>query len=547
MSELILTFQTQLSGVMETVFKAAIFEITRLVEDSFLEEVSRSREQVESLKKKLQWSESKGRRRCAECGNSKVASEERREKSSPAQPGVENARILKQERSAEESWRSCGVEKAVELSGMVETEPVSSQVNTAERAVQEEGKLDCMLKSESVQTATATELQDEWKLSTEVTEGSDNSAHSKTYSEQELQQIQNDWSSGLDQAPEPEPEPEQDMDHIQGLLYRTRYNMEDLGSYSNQELDMGGMNGLTDPPQRVGEVLGFGVLAGSLQTDLGTSEECRRQLKNKRANKGSPSLHNTSDTGDMDCLLINEEGYLQDVSGLSQAPGSHAGDSQGHPIYNRDTVNDRTDCFYSGDAFSQQLELNNGSAGMLGDREDRDYACSQCMISFPDQVSLKAHLNGHRHRNVTTSYVCNQCGKKFPQACNLKVHQRVHQREGLHLCSHCGKGYTSFSDLRRHRCSQAGDKPYSCSLCGNKFSRLWNLKLHRRIHTQEKPHRCSMCDKSFTRADILKVHQRTHTGERPYTCRVCGLTFKRLDHLRSHQRKHGANLNNHQN
>lgn len=545
MSEVILTFQTQLSGVMETVFKAAIFEITRLVEDSFLEEVSRSREQVESLKKKLQWSESKGRRRCAECGNNKPSGEERREKSSPAQTGVENARILKQERSAEESWRSCGVDKAVELSGMVESEPVSSPVNTAQHAVQAEEKMDCMLKSESAQTSTATELQDEWKLSTEVTEGSDRPAPSKTYSEQELQQIQNDWSSGLDQAPEPEPE--QDMDHIQRLLYRTRYNMEDLGSYSNQELDMGGMNGLTDPPQRTGEVLGFGVLAGSLQTDMGTSEECRRQLKNKRANKGSPSLHNTSDSSGMDCLLINEDGYLQDVSGLSQAPGSHAGDSQGHPIYNRDTVNDSTDCFYSGNAFNQPLELNNGSAGMLGDREDRDHACNQCMISFPDQVSLKAHLNGHRHRNVTTSYVCNQCGKKFPQACNLKVHQRVHQREGLHLCSHCGKGYTSFSDLRRHRCSQAGDKPYSCSLCGNKFSRLWNLKLHRRIHTQEKPHRCSMCDKSFTRADILKVHQRTHTGERPYSCRICGLTFKRLDHLRSHQRKHGANLNNHQN
>lgn len=46
--------------------------------------------------------------------------------------GVENARILKQERSAEESWRSCGVDKAVELSGMVESEPVSSPVNTAQ-------------------------------------------------------------------------------------------------------------------------------------------------------------------------------------------------------------------------------------------------------------------------------------------------------------------------------------------------------------------------------------------------------------------------------
>ncbi|XP_077427022.1 uncharacterized protein LOC144055159 isoform X2 [Vanacampus margaritifer] len=53
------TFQSQLSGVMETVFKAAMYEITRLVEDSFLEEVKRCREQVESLKRRLKWSESR--------------------------------------------------------------------------------------------------------------------------------------------------------------------------------------------------------------------------------------------------------------------------------------------------------------------------------------------------------------------------------------------------------------------------------------------------------------------------------------------------------
>lgn len=87
MSEIILTFQSQLSGVMETVFKAAIFEITRLVEDSFLEEMTRNREQVESLKKKLQWSESKGRRRCAECGNNKLSGEEKQEKPAAAQTG----------------------------------------------------------------------------------------------------------------------------------------------------------------------------------------------------------------------------------------------------------------------------------------------------------------------------------------------------------------------------------------------------------------------------------------------------------------------------
>lgn len=81
MAETIVTFQSQLSGVMETVFKAAMYEITRLVEDSFLEEVTRCKEQVESLKKRLKWSESRRKEggrtgRCIDCGRVGVSSEE---------------------------------------------------------------------------------------------------------------------------------------------------------------------------------------------------------------------------------------------------------------------------------------------------------------------------------------------------------------------------------------------------------------------------------------------------------------------------------------
>jgi len=86
MSEALHSFQSQLSGVMETVFKAAMFEITRLVEDSFVKEVSRSREQVEALKKRLQWSECRRKNqemrvlRCAECGDkARVCDSEREE------------------------------------------------------------------------------------------------------------------------------------------------------------------------------------------------------------------------------------------------------------------------------------------------------------------------------------------------------------------------------------------------------------------------------------------------------------------------------------
>ncbi|KAJ8268780.1 hypothetical protein COCON_G00113870 [Conger conger] len=57
MSETMLAFHSQLSVVMETVLKAAMFEITRLVEASFLEEVMRGRQEVEALKQRLQRSE----------------------------------------------------------------------------------------------------------------------------------------------------------------------------------------------------------------------------------------------------------------------------------------------------------------------------------------------------------------------------------------------------------------------------------------------------------------------------------------------------------
>lgn len=56
---LVVTFQTQLSDVMETVVKSAMYEVTRLVEDGFLEEVKRRNQEVESLRMQLQWAERK--------------------------------------------------------------------------------------------------------------------------------------------------------------------------------------------------------------------------------------------------------------------------------------------------------------------------------------------------------------------------------------------------------------------------------------------------------------------------------------------------------
>lgn len=238
MSEVIHSFQSQLSGVMETVFKAAIFEITRLVEDSFVKEVSRSREQVETLKKRLQWSETRRKDqetsvRCAECDKARVCDEGKEEMSTQS----ENERSLKQEKVPDGNWGSCELESDT-LLGKERLEVQTSTSNTAESASTEVRKLDCVLKEETLYvTAANKELQDGWTVDTE---GAHFSAHS--YSEQELQQIQEEWSSGLDQTADNEAYA--DIADIHGLTYRTRYDVEEQASYSVHELDMGDLDGL---------------------------------------------------------------------------------------------------------------------------------------------------------------------------------------------------------------------------------------------------------------------------------------------------------------
>uniref|UniRef100_A0A8B9LIW1 Si:ch73-109d9.1 n=1 Tax=Astyanax mexicanus TaxID=7994 RepID=A0A8B9LIW1_ASTMX len=91
---LIVTFQSQLSIVMETILKSAMFEITKLVEDSFMEEVGHAKQEVELLMRRLQFYESKLKERerrvcCVDCGKTPSSGEKRAEQPAEAHPGAD--------------------------------------------------------------------------------------------------------------------------------------------------------------------------------------------------------------------------------------------------------------------------------------------------------------------------------------------------------------------------------------------------------------------------------------------------------------------------
>ncbi|XP_058497321.1 zinc finger and SCAN domain-containing protein 2 isoform X2 [Solea solea] len=533
MADTVVTFQSQLSGVMETVFKAAMYEITRLVEESFLEEVTRCREQVETLKRRLRWSECRrkdreGDRRpglrCSDCGRAGVSDEER-----PRDTEIS----LKQESVLQEG-----------ISGSQCTEKETADHEVDESPGVQGEHLDRLLKEEALHIPPeTTESQERWGIHLDETDTAGVPGPSKRYSDQKIPKCQVNWEAGFEQRVQSEQQ--RHLGDPSEPLFQNRYSMEGLGDIDKTGYDdanmieMGNLDQLHGSPSHLGEELNYmGHYEGDVEAPEGTEHQMYQTGAPRSGGSpvGSPSKTNIDVGGEFSCLLINEEGYLQDPSILYS--GDSGGRFQGQGFQNDQSLDSTKDIYGVSDTYSDTLNLGGRLQHQAAGRGGRRHTCHQCCLSFPDSTSLKAHKQMHKGPGQGSPYSCTQCGKTFTQACNLKVHQRIHSGQGLHLCSHCGKSFPSFSDLKMHKCGRTADKPYCCTVCGNKFSRLWNLKLHRRIHTQEKPHRCTMCDKSFTRADILKVHQRTHTGERPYCCAVCGLSFKRLDHLKSHQRKH---------
>ncbi|KAG7257513.1 hypothetical protein CRUP_030014 [Coryphaenoides rupestris] len=250
---------------METVFKAAMYEITRLVEDSFLEEVTRSREQVESLKRRLKWSETRRKERdrdggrCVDCGRVGDSSDGDEPRSSAIKT-EKSQRLDKASKGEIQGGRANGDESSTRRQDKSETSVSPKSMNTGRE------NLDRMPKEEALcitPTPDTTELTDRWGINLNGTEGAGFST-SKTVSDTAIQRCQKDWEPRLDQRQEQgrqeQGSPDNHSPGPAGPLYQNTYAMGDLSGFERTEcgsgnvLDIGGMDGPTESPptSRVG-------------------------------------------------------------------------------------------------------------------------------------------------------------------------------------------------------------------------------------------------------------------------------------------------------
>ncbi|XP_073713828.1 uncharacterized protein [Misgurnus anguillicaudatus] len=96
-------------------------------------------------------------------------------------------------------------------------------------------------------------------------------------------------------------------------------------------------------------------------------------------------------------------------------------------------------------------------------------------------------LRTHRRSSVDAvkRFSCSFCEKSFKRFDQLKEHLRSHTGEKPYTCIQCGRSFTKHCNLIRHTAVHSGEKPFLCIQCGKSFTRRSSLKSHQRIHSDD--------------------------------------------------------------
>lgn len=532
MSEtLVQAFQSQLSIVMETVMKTVMYEVTRLVEDGFLEEVRRRKQEVELLRLRLEFTEKKlkGAKRkgiCEDCGKTGPPNEASEDSTSEVHSSNLGVCGLKQEEEESEcGWGSCEQEtqspqEAVRASSI--SSPVMVTVPTDEDVKEEE---DFAKRPSGVSHRRETPEPSPPDQNCEERWSPDfkpdlQSSPAHTYAETEPDTHTQGTVEDTLRLLSTESVPEQK---------RVAQVMQFADSILNPSRIGGGSGNTCDWTRRRGGVsptwTGFGGLIDPDSGDVRVDQLVRDQLFNSvpsGVRLTSPELMSVSIKQE---VIVGEE---EEVSTLSQ-----------HRI--RPEV-------------SQNRITQKAPGGVMKQLGPRSKHATGLALPRATHQPVRTHLhlpspnNGAASSNPTPQIVASQHRSNSSSLPPQRHPQGDKGRPGPVSLSRTTTQWVSIKNQHPlHHLLQGGSQPHHphpgkvplrCGQCGKIFPHPSNLRAHLQTHSGERPFSCTLCGRSFTKLSNLKAHRRVHTGERPYCCQACGKRFTQKCNLKRHQRVH---------
>lgn len=513
MDSLIVTFQTQLSDVMETVVKTAMYEVTRLVEDGLLEQLKARNQEVEALRIQLQWAEKQGAKEADktvktaadpvgnEADNQKeqdglgrdqtvddidrleIKSEATHEADKPAasfspvwtpqvkaDDHVTLIEDIKKEAVLPMSCSSVNLEEWGVTLGDVRPEPHLASVRNE---VQDE------LLRHIVQRDLDPQISAKYVVS--YGQQGTNTVASTTH--MNALENNNKW---LQVAPMAEKDCEDKSSKKAAKELESVAVTEQVTPSSPKQSC--GVFGLTIKQE---------VIVDSEQVETHTTNKpissSVRPTFPKQHRIGTPKLNRLSHKAFMQ--VIKPKGStsfrpnsFQPVPRPIKRPLTIPMNSSSEIVHAHSQVISSAHRTPSTSKASPSSSLSVQRA-RLGDKPVLNRSGAPWINAKSQQSSNPLHtnpsLNVDLHLDGSRQiFRCGQCGKCFPHPSNLKSHLLTHTGERPFCCSLCGRTFTKLSNLKAHRRVHTGERPYSCMSCGKRFTQNCNLKRHQRIHLE---------------------------------------------------------------